>query len=90
MLGLIRSGRLDRLVVLSIPYGAQEGSGYRKALSIGRIVEGEFKAVLETASIGGMELKGNFFCTPMYNIRATVGNSEPESKGLASGVPTKN
>ena len=65
MLGLIRGGRLDGIVVLSIPCNAKEDSGYRKALSIGRIIEAELKAVLETPSIGGMEMKGNFLCIPV-------------------------
>ena len=90
MLGLIRGGRLDGLVVLSIPCNAQKDSSYRKALSIGRIIEAEFKTVLETPSIGGMEIKGNFLCIPMFNLRTMVGDAEPESRRLAGGVVTKN
>ena len=86
MLRLIRSGRLDSLVVLSISYDAQEGSGYSKAFSIGRIVEAEFKAVLETAPIGGMEAKEDFLYIPICNFRATVGSAEAESRRLANGV----
>lgn len=90
MLGPIRGGRLDGLVVLSIPCDAQEDSGYRKAFSIGRIIEAELKTVLETSSIGGMEMKGNFLFIPIYNLRATVGDGEPESRRLAGGIVTKN
>lgn len=89
MLGLIWSGRFDSLVVLSVPCNAQEGSGYRKTLSIDRIIEAELKAVLETASIGGMEMNGNFLCDPVYNFRATVGDAEPESRRLVGSVATK-
>ena len=90
MLGLIRGGRPDGLVVLSIPCNGQEGSGYRKALSIGRIIEAELKTVLETPSIGGMEMKGDFLCIPIQNLRATVDGAESESRKLAGNVATKN